>query len=262
EWEAWSQAAIDAYRSLPDDQKSVRHDAQQLAYKLGAEKLLRHSTVLDAGLDARLDEAAAAIEYFLSSDNKQELVVAHRLVNEHVGLSSYARDVATVNACARLAQWLSLPKPQFPSTLAGWISWYRDELSWVDTCVSASWWGQSNSRLAAAATQLIQRVRPHRRNADREFARSLATNGGSSANSKAIMYLEEVLDSIIAPLVKRTDDESSLPILLLVLDGCSVSAANDLTQSIMSTYPGTWRELLPVEDPLRTALAAFPTITN
>lgn len=262
EWTAWSQAAIGAYRELSDDRKSVRHDAQRLASGLGAEALLRYSTVLDAGLDARLDAAAAAIEHYLSSGSRAALVEAHRQVNEHVGLSSYARDVATVDACARLAQWLTLPESPAPTTLAGWMARYRDELSWVDTCVSASWWGQSNSRLADAAAQLTQRVRPHRNNADRAFARSVAASGVSQASATEILLIEDVLGSVVEPLVRSGDDGSSHPVLLLVLDGCSVPAANDLTRSIMSTYPGTWRELLPVEDRLRTALAAFPTITN
>ena len=262
EWTAWSQAAINAYCSAPDDRKSVRHDAQRLAVELGAESLLRYSTVMDAGLDARLDDAAEAIEHFLGSNNTGALVAAHRQVNEHVGLALYARDVATVDACARLAQWLTLSKSPEPTSLSGWLSKYRDELSWVDTCVSLSWWGQSNSRLADAAAKLIQRVRPYRNSADLSFAQSLATSGVSSSSSSEILLVEDILGSVVEPLVKNGNDEITRPMLFLVLDGCSVPAANDLVQSIMSTYPGTWRELLPVENRLRTALAAFPTVTN
>ena len=265
ELEAWAQAAVAAFRVLPDEDKSVAMTAHALLtspQQLNSPNLVHLSSVMDEALDRRLTSLGAALEEYLVSGETRSLYPAHAAIHGHVGATSDNRDVRTADAVLRLIQWRQRGATQTsPTTIAGWLNHYRDELSWVDTCLNAAWWRQDNQRLGEAARVLVEQVREHRVGADRTFAAAVAATGTNRASASEVLLIEDVLSDVLKPLL-GTDMQSPRPTLFVVIDGCSVPAVNDLIQSIMSTYPGTWQELLPASDRLRTALAALPTITT
>ncbi len=265
ELKAWARAAVAAFEDLPDEDKFVAAAARDMlisAQQLNAPQLVHLSSVIDEALDERLTRMGDALEGYLATADTAPLYPAHAAIHEHVGATPDNRDVRTADAVMRLVQWQTHDGRQSsPTTVAGWLNHYRDELSWVDTCLNAAWWRQDNRRLGTAARVLVDRVREDRTGVDRAFATAVAATGTSRIGADDVLLIEDVLTEVVRPVL-GPDIHSPRPVLLIVVDGCSVPAANDLIQSIMSTYPGTWQELLPASDRLRTALAALPTITT
>ena len=285
ELKAWSEATRRAFARLDDERKNVAATAQAIVVDdLAAADLLISSTVLPAGLDARYDSFADALDKQLDAIRHRtgpgsragnataNLIAAQHAVHAHHAAVG-TRDTDTVDACVRLIQWLATDTGTDDRSLSAWLTFYRDELSWVDSCLNAAWWRQSNRRLGDVAAKLATIVRERRVTFDRAFAAAVAKHGTRTPAQPAALMIEEILSRVVEPLLtvkdttpadQSTNDPPSAvrPMLFLVLDGCSAAAANDLVQSIMSTYPGTWNELLPADDRLRTALAALPTVTT
>lgn len=270
---AWAAAAGRAFSRLDDERKVVATSAHAIVTEdLAAEELLVSSTVLPSGLDARFTAFANALDAYLATTNHGNhagtgnatatLLAANRAVHAHQA-STGNRDTDTVDACVRLVQWLASFTPTINRPLPAWMSFYRDELSWVDSCLNAAWWRQSNRRLGEVAPTLAEFVRERRSYLDRQFSIAAAAHGTKSAPQSPTLMIEDVLSRVVEPLLTRKDgDAAAPPLLFIVLDGCSVATINDLVQSIMSAYPGTWNELLPDDDALRTALAVLPTVTT
>lgn len=240
------------------------HAAEELLLSpqgLGHPGLAPLSTVFRTALDARLSVFAHAASEALRSGELGATQQALESVREHHREVLHGRNLPVVESLTRLLAWLHHQRAYTTDTLADWLAHYRSELSWVDTCINRAWDGTTSPDVSVTATAIISAVRERRKEADRNFARQLAQTGTQRFAAGSTRFIEDVLDSVVFP-IHDGDSSEMRPVLLLVLDGASVGVLNDVLASIMSTYPGDWREMMSPDSSHHTALAALPTVTT
>lgn len=255
---------------IPDE---VLRRAEELVVRLHAAPLVGRSDVLPSARAPRIARFAAALAGAQHSsdltavENAWADVVAHR--ESRANSLDAPRDIRVGAAALRLLRWTRSEMHQ-PSTLAGWLTYYRSELSWVDGAVNDSFVGADNTMLAGVAHQIITTVRGRRKEQDRQFA-ALVASGGAHRQSGvgAPMYIEEILDRVVLPLTKPSFGPTALsvtgpsPVLVVVADGMGATASNEVVADALRRYRPQWQECtLHSEAPSDVALAALPTVTE
>ncbi|MFD4368666.1 BREX-2 system phosphatase PglZ [Rhodococcus sp. NPDC058521] len=267
---AWANTAILAVAGtdVPDD--TLRR-AEELVTRLQATTLVGRSDVLPSALAPRLTRFATALaaaensETLTSVENTWADVTAHRLAR--ADLPDAPRDVRVGAAALRLLRWTRLPDTS-PTTLADWLAHYRAELSWVDGAVDEVFVGADDATLAAAAHRIVVAVRARRAKQDQVFATLLASTGTRRhTGPDAPTYIEDVLDKVVLPLTVRPHGamQEALPsaVLVIVADGMSASAANEVVADALRRNRPQWQEYVPENtEPVTVALAALPTVTE
>lgn len=269
---AWGNTAALAVTGadVPDD---VLRRAEQLVVRLQATSLVGRSDVLSSARPPRIARFAAALAAaeqnpdLTAVENAWADVVAHR--ESRVDSPDAPRDVRVGAAALRLLRW-TRRDAQRPSTLAGWLTYYRSELSWVDGAVNDAFVGADDPTLAAAAHRIITTVRARRGEQDRQFATLVSSSGTHHLNGPgAPMYIEDILDRVVLPLTVAAPGASALstatrsPVLLVIADGMGATAANEVVADALRRYRPQWQECTLVsEEPNTAALAALPTVTE
>lgn len=247
----------------------VLNRAEALVTQLHATTFVGRSDVLPSALTARLTRLAdvlTADSYddidMAAVENRWADVAAHRLSRpSHV---EAPRDVRVGAASLRLLRWLRNTEST-PTSTSEWLSLYRHDLSWVDAAVDEIFIGATDPRLAAAAHQIVMEARVRRAAHDRAFARHLPADGAQrSSGPGAPTYIEDLLDSVVKPLTVAADDNGKAsPVLLVVADGMSGSAANELIADAVRRPLPQWSVCLPAEsEPITVALSALPSVTE
>lgn len=263
---AWARASKGMLDSSASEQAwASAQEAEHLlvsAQGLGQPSLVPLSTVFRGSLEARLSAFAHAATTALRTRELNSVLQALEDIRAH-RLVTRQQILPVVESLARLLGWLAAPEVAHPESLSGWLTHYRDDLSWVDTCVNRAWDGTSNTELITATREITTAVRQRRQVADRGFARVLAASGTQREAAGDTLLIEDVLSEVVFPVHQgKIVDENLRPVLLLVIDGASVGVHNDILSSIQRTYPGDWQEMASDRGELRAALAALPTVTN
>lgn len=259
---AWSASAEGLLtRSLsPDQQRRVLAEATTIVTTLGITAAAATSTLLPHGLDARLDALAEAITDALPTPPAGDLTAAlltpaalatierrWAAVEGHF-LAEASPTVKAFAGALRLLRWLAAPMPT-PVGLTAAVQDYLRNTSWADTALVTARRGAEKPVPAAALRTVIDTAARRRAAGDRVFAAALA-----DAPHPAVPTLENLLPDMVIPLAKTT------PTLLIVADGLSVAAANDLVASVARDG---WVEVSASADPVRgAALAVLPTLTQ
>ena len=253
-------------RSLsPGQQLRVLAEATAIVNELGIAEAAASSALLPHGLDARLDDLADAVTEALPTRIPGDLtapliptaalaVIEGRWNAVHAHF--LAADSPTYKAftgALRLLRWLA--EPMAPATgLAAAVEDYLRNTSWVDTALVTARRGADKPVPAAALRAVIEAAAARRALGDRAFAAALADSPKPS-----VPTIENVLPDMVIPLAK------TVPTLLIVADGLSIAAANDLVAALQRDG---WIEVSarPVStggDPVRAAaLAVLPTLTK
>lgn len=254
--------------NVPDE--TLRR-AEDLVTRLQATALVGRSDVLPSALAPRIARFATALAAAEQADgltaveNAWADVTAHRLAR--ADRPDAPRDVRVGAAALRLLRWTRRPTPS-PSTLADWLTLYRSDLSWVDGAVDETFVGADDATLAAAAHRIAESVRTRRAAQDRAFAGLLASAGTRRLTGPGTpTYIEDVLDTVVLPLTARAhgsiQDAPPSPVLMIVADGMSASAANEVVADALRRNRPQWQEYAPENtEPVTVALAALPTVTE
>lgn len=272
---AWGHTATLAATSteIPAD---VLRRAEDLVRTLQAEPLVVRSDVLPSALTPRItlfaDKLGAALKAptvdtaaLASVENSWADVLAHR--SARADTPDAPRDVRVGAASMRLLRW-QRREAFSPTTLSGWLTYYRDELSWVDAAVNDAFSGADEPQLATAAHQLVTAVRQRRAATDRQFARLLATAGTHRTTGPgAPLLIEDVLERVVKPLtairVGEFSQSTASPVLLVLADGMGASTANEVVADALRRHRPQWQECqFATDEPLRAALATLPTVTK
>jgi len=259
---AWSNSAGGLVtRSLsPDQQRRVLTEAATVVNDLGIAEAAASSPLLPHGLDARFASLAEAITEAIPAPlpvdlvtpviSRRSLAVVEQAWNG-VGTHFLASESATYKALGgalRLMRWLAEPMAPIPGLAAG-VEDYVRNTSWADTALVTARRGSVRPIPAAALRRVIETAAARRAVGDRRFAAALA-----DSPTPAVPVIENLLPDIVIPLAKRE------PTLLVVADGLSLAAANDLVASLQRDG---WTEVSATADPLRgAALAVLPTLTQ
>jgi PglZ domain len=224
-----------------------------LGWAVGAEQ----STVLRAGLVARLRRLGAAITLTLSDAAPTSAAVEGSLVEvrDHRLARPDDLEVATARMAVRLARWLCTPTSPTPRSLGAAMLEQVADGGWVDRALAFVWTGSADPSIGASYGLLAKRVQDRRRAQDEVGARLLADAARTDEPLRAVVPVEDLRDRIVAPLA------AAAPVLLVVIDGMSVAVATELAEAAASLG---WTELLPPQTGgQRTgALATLPTVTT
>ena len=270
---AWGNVAtLAATDGLVGD--DVLRRTETLVRDLRATSLVGRSEVLPAGLTPRISRLADALnDSGATPDTAQRSAVegawadllAH---NEARADTRWApRDVRVAGAAVRLWRWQ--PKSvDTPGGLSDWINYYRQELAWVDGAVNDAFTGAHDPQLARFADAVVTAVRARRAEQDRVFARLLAGSGAHrETGANAPLYVEDVLDRVIAPLtaprpLALSDQLARTPVLVVIADGMSAAVAGEVIADALRRHRPQWQECRFTEDDTSATLAALPTLTE
>jgi len=218
------------------------------------------SELLPHGLDARLTALARAVLDALPQPLPENLTgpligasalarieTLWNMVEQHF-LAATSLTPQAFSGAVRLLRWLADPAPA-ATGLAGALESYVGAISWADTALVTARRGAETPIAAEALRAVIAAANGRRSVIDRHFAAALA-----DSPKPAVRTIERVLPDLVIPIAKQT------PVLLLVLDGLSLAAANDL---VIAAQRDGWIEISAAADSRRAAaLAVLPTLTR
>ncbi|MGP9623324.1 BREX-2 system phosphatase PglZ [Corynebacterium sp. AOP34-AQ2-28] len=274
EREGWSTAAVSAVtraeRSRDSMEAVIRTAEREITgSRLDAAALLHRSSVCPGGFAARIERIATALESLAApATNEQPQRCAYAAIrsahaHRDAGDPERNRDIVSAEAALRIWQWehgAGGSPDALPSTLTGWLHTQRTSLSWLNVCINAAWREQSSPALHQVTRRIAERARARVQELDRTFAAVASRSGASRGLAGSTLLVEDVLDRIVRPLL--VDGGATRPVLLLVLDGMSTAAADQLLGSIDKSYHGRWQEMATEDEELATALAIYPTVTT
>ena len=223
-----------------------------LGWAVGGE----HSTVLRAGLVARLRCLGAAISSTLSEAAPEAVAVEASLVavRDHRLARPDDPEVATARMAVRLVRWVCTPASPTPTSLGAAMLEQVADGGWVDRALAVVWTGSADPSIGAAYGALAKRVQDRRRARDEVAARLLADATRTDEPLRAFVPVEDLRARVVAPLA------AVAPLLLVVIDGMSVAIATEVAEAAVSLG---WTELLPPQPGgVRPgALATLPPVT-
>jgi hypothetical protein len=234
-----------------DQAAAMCERAERILTELGGMDAAAESTVLDAGLNARLTTFGDAIVTSLP-----EAEDALRKIREHRRRGDRDGEVQAVEAAIRIARWLATPKEKPPGTLAEAARRMLRSWGWADRALAVIGHADTSRvpRLGAAYGKLWADGKARRAELDEEFARKLAGWSQSSAATSDLVLVENLLDRVARPVAGKRAP------VIVVLDGMSVAVATELADEL--TAQGLWLEAGRQPDGREPVLATVPSVTS
>jgi hypothetical protein len=238
--------------------ETVLHRADRLLAEFGADDLSDRSTLLDAGLRARLRALASTIDNALglTAAAREAMEAALVRVVNHDLLPLRTEQIAPAVMAARLVRWQADPATE-PRTVVEGIAGQAQTWGWVDRALAALWFGEPMADPATAAVyaRVHDAARAARDRLDAAFAARLAAWAPASAAPSDLLLIENVLDRVAAPLAQV----DAAPPLLLVLDGMSAAVAAQLAEQIRAFG---LTEIARHAEGREGAIAMIPSVTG
>ena len=258
EGRAWSHAAAQViHLSGPDAMRGTLDRADALLNDLRIGDFAQLSDMLPTALDQRMREFADALLTHIALPAEARLSRVEQLADrvlEHALAAHQQQRMVRVEMARRLARWLMCPPPQVV-TVSGAATWQSDEGAFVDWARFRLLGGDELTELSEAYSAMRAAVIARRNTFDQPFSQALLQWNGQTPNVDGrLVPVEGVLDRVVGPIA------ANHPVLLLVMDGLSISIYRELFSRIGSLG---WTELVPAESehPL-VGVAALPTVTE
>lgn len=255
EWATQAKRLLD--HTPPDEGRAMLDRADALLRELRISNHAYLSEWLPSGLEQRLEWLARSLTVHASTpsethlaeiEDATNLVLAHRLVDQQ------PLRIERVRMARRLARWLH--RPQAPATtLEALAAQHADDSAFVDWARFRLLGGDELPSLSAAYAELRAQVARRRDQLSKAFAAGLAAQVREAKPlGRNVLPVEAVLERLVGPLAAMQ------PVLLLVIDGLSVSIFRELFER---PERHGWTELQH-QDSARPLLgmAAFPTVTE
>lgn len=241
-------------------QQAVLTTAASVVNQLGINDVAATSELLPQGLDARLVALSDAITdalpnplppdldaRLLSDGALRDIETRWTHVQQHF-LADRDHSCRAFGGAVRLARWLAAPVAAAQGLAQSTERYVRTD-SWVDAALVTARRGADQPIPAAALRAIIDVALARRAHHDRSFAAALA-----DAPTPPVQTIENVMHDLVIPIAKTS------PTLLIVVDGLSLAATNDLVRSSQSEG---WTELSANHDARRaSAIAVLPTLTQ
>jgi hypothetical protein len=235
--------------------------AEGILAELGAADLAEASTVLYAGLDARLGAVGEEIGRVLAPGVAPEPTAlapveeALDRLHDHRRIGDRADEVVAAVMAVRLIRWLAEPT-EVPATVAEAMTGQVRSWGWADRAVGVVW-NPDTARVRRARgpyVALYEAVRAKKNRLDRAFAERLKSWSSVAAETGEMLLAENLMDRIARPVAER-----GAP-LIIVLDGMSMAVACELAQEIAANH--AWLEVGRYAEGREGALAAIPSLTR
>jgi len=242
--------------AVPD----VMQQAEALLADLGWQQGAQWSTVLPAGLTARLRALADALQFTSSADLLDRMANVEGALTEllqHDLARPHDKRIEAARMAVRLARWICTHEAgttAVPESLGASLADYLDDGAWVDRAVALVWDGTTDPVVAASYRMVLDAVAALRRAQDNRAAQLLAEATHRDEAPTGAVLIEHVLEHVVTPIAK-----SHRPLVIL-LDGMSAPVATEIAEAVAAD---TWVEAVPEGRGARLpVLAALPTLTK
>jgi hypothetical protein len=260
EGRAWADAAEQVVRAGGlETWRGALDRADELLRDLRVGEFAHLSDLLPAALDQRLKAFAEGLVAHVTAPTASGLarveLEADRTLR-HALLVEQAARAERVLMARRLARWLVAPTgaPKVGSFRAA-VDWQVDEGAFLDWARFRLLGGDEVPELSQAYAACRDVVTARRNAFARDFAGAMIEwNAAKPARDGRLVPVECILDVVLAPVAAST------PVLLLVMDGLSVSIFRELFAR-MGNHG--WMEMVPADQgrPL-AGVAVLPTVTE
>ena len=236
--------------------RTVQDKAALMLSDIRAADWLAHSPVLDAGLDARMVDAAKALSDAAVSMKVDDAAWAWSKVqhaDRHERASERRDRLDRLWMAARLARWLADGPSTTSRKMADAAGQYALDGGYADYARRQIRFSDELPEIRAAYDALRMRALTRREAENQVFAAVLRDWLASGSAGTDPLPIERMLDTVVAPLARES------PVLLLVLDGLSFAVWRPLSESIGRLG---WTELqLKDRHAARAAVAVLPSET-
>lgn len=237
---------------------AVLSRADELLTDLGATEEATFSRWSPLGYSQRLDRFASSLAAALraedpgpalsdAADALDDLAV-HQIAGVNAG------QVARARQALRLARYSRLPDTPYMSFPEAVMAYVADH-AWADMARPAVYASETHTGFGTASESIGDESLERRERFTGEFAKLARTWFETPSASGGLVFIEDILRLIVAPLAER------VPVLLLVVDGMSVSVSRSLADSVGSRG---WLNVVPrpgSEYPT-VGIAALPSTTE
>src|SRR5690606_24752724 len=252
----WAAAAKRVLRELPaDESRAVLSRADQLLAALYLSDFAASSSTLPSGFEARLAAFAEGLQGTLVNKDVPTLARLERLaadVREHALAAPAADRVERVEMAVRLARWWLTPRTPATDSQSLVRSFIAVD-AFVDRARLYLLGGDQIGTLASAFDALANEVRRTREQHNEAFAKALKVWNETRSTMDGLIPVEEIIERVVASLAEHA------PVLLLVMDGLSLSVFAELFEDIAQRG---WEPIVPPGPWSGTAIAALPTVTE
>ncbi|MGO8961350.1 MAG: BREX-2 system phosphatase PglZ [Streptosporangiaceae bacterium] len=219
--------------------------------------LAAHSSVLEAGLDARLGALGDAISAALANPVGETLAAAAKALDqvyEHGRTRDRTAEIRTAEAALRLTRWLASAEEP-PTSLAEAATRMLRSWAWADRALVGLSRADTSRvpGLGAVYASLWNQAKARRARLDHAFARKLAAWTQGSSDPDGLLLVENMLDRVVRPLARQR------PPVVVVLDGMTIAAGCEIAEEL--TADGTWLEVGRRSDGREPVLATVPSVT-
>ncbi len=254
----WTRTAEQVARATePEVARALLERADAVLRELRIADYAHLSDMLPTALDQRLQEFAAALSAHVAQPTEVNLAQVELLADRalrHSLMNLQPSRAERVEMARRLSRWLSTAA-RVPADLQALAAWMADEGAFIDWARFRLLGGDELSELSQAYAACREVLVERRHGFAKAFALALVEWNSNKPNiDRRLVPVEAVLEQVLAPIAAHH------PVLLLVMDGLSVSIFRELFQRCASHG---WTEMVPaaIGRPL-VGVAALPTVTE
>ncbi|MEL6937130.1 MAG: BREX-2 system phosphatase PglZ, partial [Cyanobacteria bacterium J06607_17] len=260
----WSEAAQQALKLLPTDiQKTLIQRSDTILEEIGAADFAYLSPISEQGFNQYLTDLSKHLITHIQKPTQSTLDTlsqTYHAVQQHQQAILYpqTRRLQRMDMAMRLSQWLvdvTKGSPQQPKSLEDAINYHTQEGSFLDWARLTLPIAEPHRELSTAYGKLFDTVTEIREKQSYQFAKLLKDWTAIGSTRKSVLPVEKILETVVAPLAENH------PVLLLVMDGMSMSVAHELISDLTKQ---TWQLITPnTQDlPIQPGLAAIPSETS
>jgi hypothetical protein len=254
----WARAAEQVVRTAGlDTVRGLLDRADALLRELRIREFAHLSNLLPAALDQRMQDFALALSAHVAEPTGANLtqveLQADRALS-HLLMTEHQPRAERLEMARRLARWLMTANPSVTSIQTA-VDWQADQGAFVDWARFRLLGGDELSEVSHAYGACREAVIARRHAFAESFAQTLIEwNSHKPAVDRRLVPVESVIECVLGPIC------ASHPMLLLVMDGLSISIFRELFARSASHG---WSEMVRTDlgRPL-VGLAALPTITE
>jgi hypothetical protein len=258
EGRAWARAAEQVVRAVGLEATRAALDrADVLLRELRVAEFANLSDLLPAALDQRLVDFALALSAHVAEPTQANLAQVELQADRalrHALMATQPPRAERVEMARRLSRWL-LIAPRSAASLQTAASWQSDEGAFVDWARFRLLGGDEIPELSQSYGASREALSTRRNKFAKAFAQALIEwNANKPAVDGRLVPVESVLERVLGPIA------AVHPILLLVMDGLSISIFRELFARSASHG---WTEMVAsdIGQPL-VGVAALPTVTE
>jgi hypothetical protein len=215
------------------------------------------SDLLPAALDQRMQDFALALSAHVAEHTEANLAQVELQADRalrHTLMAAQPPRAERVEMARRLSRWL-LTAPRSATSLQTAVTWQSDEGAFVDWARFRLLGGDEIPELSQAYSACREALIARRNKFAKPFAQALIEwNANKPALDGRLVPVESVLEHVLAPIA------AAHPVLLLVMDGLSISIFRELFARSASHG---WAEMVPSDiGQALVGVAALPTVTE